>query len=73
MKPSQSLPPNPMDPNRIAAVTLPLAAWNTVLGMIAKQPWDVADPLMQEIRRQLLQQPQAGFGEVVPFNSDEAG
>ena len=65
------LPPNTMDPNRQASVVLPLAAWNNVLGMIAKQPWDVADPLMQEIRRQLLQQPQSG--QVIPFNTDEAG
>lgn len=36
------------------AVTLPLGAWNTVLGCIAKAPWDVADPLIQELRKQLM-------------------
>ena len=34
-------------------VTLSLGGWNTVLTLIAKAPWDVADPLMQTIRRQI--------------------
>lgn len=35
------------------AINLPLGAWNTVLNLIAKGPWDVADPLMQVMRAQI--------------------
>lgn len=46
-----------IDLNQNAVVNLPLGAWNTVLSLIAKGPWDVADPLMQAIRSQLQKPP----------------
>lgn len=42
-----------IDLNQPVAINLPLGAWNTVLSLIAKGPWDVADPLMQVMRQQL--------------------
>jgi hypothetical protein len=45
----------PIDLNTPMTINLPLGAWNTVLGLIAKGPWDVADPLMQVMRAQLQQ------------------
>lgn len=42
-----------MDLNQQVTITLPLGAWNTVLGLIAKGPWEMADPLMQIIRTQI--------------------
>lgn len=51
-----------IDLSKQVAINLPLGAWNTVLNLIAKGPWDVADPLMQVIRAQIqaaTQPPQA--------------
>lgn len=42
-----------LDLNMQVSINLPLGAWNTVLNLIAKGPWDVADPLMQVIRAQV--------------------
>lgn len=42
-----------LDMNQQVSINLPLGAWNTVLNLIAKGPWDVADPLMQVIRAQI--------------------
>jgi hypothetical protein len=40
-------------PETPVSVILTLATWNTVLGCVAKQPWEIADPLMQTIRQQI--------------------
>ena len=45
----------PIDLNQPTVINLPLGAWNTVLGLIAKGPWEIADPLMQIMRAQLQQ------------------
>lgn len=45
--------PQQLDLSHPVAITLPLGAWNTVLGFIAKAPWDTADPLMQTMRQQI--------------------
>jgi hypothetical protein len=49
-------PPQSFPAEYPATVTLTLGAWNTVMSCIAKQPWDIADPLMQAIRQQIGQQ-----------------
>lgn len=48
-----------MELSQQVSVTLPLGAWNTVLSLMAKGPWDVVDPLMQVLRSQIIaaQQP----------------
>jgi hypothetical protein len=45
----------PVDLNTPMTINLPLGAWNTVLGLIAKGPWEISDPLMQVMRAQLQQ------------------
>ena len=35
------------------AVTLPVDTWKAVLTVVADAPWKIADPLMNEIRRQI--------------------
>ena len=47
-----------VDLQQPVGITLPLGAWNTLLGIIAKSrdfPWEVTDPLIQVIRQQLQQ------------------
>jgi hypothetical protein len=44
-----------LDLSQQVTINLPLGAWNTVLSLIAKGPWDVSDPLMQVIRQQIMQ------------------
>jgi len=41
------------------SVTLTFVTWNTILSCIAKQPWEIADPLMAEIRKQVTAAVQA--------------
>lgn len=49
----QPAPPAPIDGRTEVAVTLQVNTWNLVLTLIAKAPWEAADPLIQEIRRQI--------------------
>jgi hypothetical protein len=42
-----------LDASQPIEITLTAGGWNAVLSMIAKAPWDVADPFMQAIRRQI--------------------
>lgn len=44
-----------VDMNQMVPVTLNLHTWNIVMNMIAEQPWKNAEPLMQELRRQIDQ------------------
>jgi hypothetical protein len=61
-----------VDLSQPASVTLALGAWNTVLACIAKTHWETADPLMQELRRQIAVALQpTGPSNVVPL--PEAG
>jgi hypothetical protein len=50
--------PEQQDLNTPVSVTLPLGAWNTVLGLIMKGSWDIADPLIQVMRQQIIQSQQ---------------
>lgn len=34
-------------------VTLQVNTWNVILSVISKAPWETADPLIQELRRQI--------------------
>jgi hypothetical protein len=54
------MPQQQLDLSHPVAITLPLGAWNTVLGYIAKGSWDVADPLMQVMRTQIQAHMQPG-------------
>ena len=45
----------------VVTVSLNLQEWNNVLGCVAKQPWEVADPLMQAIRQQIMAAVQGGL------------
>jgi len=59
------------DGNTQVSVTLTLTNWNQVLNMISEAPWKIADPLMQEVRKQIGQglqgqQPQK-VGEGAPL------
>jgi len=47
--------PEQIDANIEVSITLPFGAWQTALGLIGKGPWEVVDPIMQEMRRQILQ------------------
>jgi hypothetical protein len=49
----QPAPPPAIDGRTEVAVTLQVNTWNLVLTLIAKAPWEAADPLIQEIRRQI--------------------
>jgi hypothetical protein len=49
----QATQPQSWPPETQVTVTLSLGVWNTVLGCVAKQSWEVADPLMQIIRQQI--------------------
>jgi hypothetical protein len=51
-----------LDLSQQITINLPLGAWNTVLGLIAKGPWEIADPLMQVMRAQIQQGAQAKSG-----------
>lgn len=55
------------DLSQQTAIILPLGAWNTVLNLIAKGPWEISDPLMQAIRAQIAtaQQPRPMRPQVV--------
>jgi hypothetical protein len=55
-------PTTAFDGRTEVAVTLNVNTWNVVLSVISKAPWEVADPLIQEIRRQIATslEPQAG-------------
>ena len=44
-----------LPPELPVSITLPAGAWNNVLACISKQPWDIADPLIQTIRSQMMQ------------------
>jgi hypothetical protein len=44
-----------VDLQQPVTINLPLGAWNTVLSLIAKGPWDIADPLIQAMRAQISQ------------------
>lgn len=48
-----------LDLSQQVSIILPLGAWNTVLNLIAKGPWEISDPLMQALRTQIAnsQQP----------------
>jgi len=50
-----STPPQ-VDANRQFIVTLPLGAWQSVLNLLGKGPWELADPLIQVIKSQVEQQ-----------------
>lgn len=45
----------PLDLNTAISITLPVGAWNTVLGFIMEGPWRVADPIIQLMRTQIQQ------------------
>ena len=34
-------------------VTLQVNTWNVILSLISKAPWEVADPLIRELQRQI--------------------
>lgn len=54
--------PAQFDGRTEVAVNLNVNTWNVVLALISKAPWETADPLIQEIRRQITArlEPQAG-------------
>ena len=61
----------PVEPNQVIAVQLEAQAWNTVLQMLAKGPYEVVAPLMQAIATQANAagdppQPQAAEVEALP-------
>jgi hypothetical protein len=62
-----------IDLNQQLIVSLPLGAWNTVLSLIAKGPWDVADPLMQVMRVQLQTAQQNAAKPPISMRSNRAG
>jgi hypothetical protein len=35
------------------AIVLTLGQWNTVLQLLTKAPWDIADPMIQALREQI--------------------
>ena len=47
--------PPQLDLNTPVPITLPLGAWNTILGLIMEGPWKVSDPIVQVIRQQIAQ------------------
>jgi len=47
--------PAQLDLNTPVPITLPLGAWNTILGLIMEGPWKVSDPIVQVIRQQIAQ------------------
>jgi hypothetical protein len=55
------LQPQQIDLNTPMAVTLPFGAWNTMLGLIMKGPWETANPLIQAIQTQLQKYTQAAM------------
>ena len=48
----QSLPLTMAEP---MAIVLPVGQWNTILTIVSKAPWDIADPIMQAIRAQIIE------------------
>jgi hypothetical protein len=59
--------PQQLDINTPCTVTLPFGAWNSVLGLMMKGQWDVANPLINAMQVQ-LQKFQQGFqqGQLQP-------
>jgi len=44
-----------IDINAQIPISMPFVVWQKVLALVAKDSWENVDPIMQEMRRQILQ------------------